>query len=318
MTRTGSPPAGSRLAGSQRSAVELLATGAPFRRVLVVANPVSGQRRAESAAQELCEGLRRRGVAVDLHLTRGAGDAREAVSRRARDTELVVSVGGDGTLSEVLSGLANEPLPVSVLPLGTGNVLSLDLGLPRDIDRALEVIERKRSTQLDVAFVNGRLSFLVVGVGPDARVVQEVHDRRRGPLTQWAYLPAALRVCLRFEPAHLEVELDGEKLPGTYGEVLVSNLVHYGGLVRLSPERILGDGRFEVFLFRRKGVWAAILYVLRALLRLLPGGSCEMRRARRVRITSAKPVPYHVDGDPAGTTPVEVEVSDLRFELLVP
>jgi diacylglycerol kinase family enzyme len=166
--------------------------------------------------------------------------------------------------------------------------------------------------------VNGRLCFLIAGIGPDACVVREVHARRSGPMSQWAYFPAALRVCARFRPARLRVEIDGEELPGSYGQVLASNLVHYGGLVLLSPNRVLGDGRFEVFLFRGSSLWSTVLYVVRGLLRMLPGGSCAVRLARHLRVTSDEPVPFHVDGDPAGVTPVEVEVTDQRFELLVP
>ena len=303
---------------------EHLGPAAPYARALVVANPVSGRCKGESAAREVCEGLRRMGVATGIHMTSGAGDARERVRRLETETELVVSVGGDGTLGEVLSGLweATEAgrarVKIGVLPLGTGNALSLDLDLPRDVDRALEVYAGARTVALDVARVNGRLSFLVIGVGPDAAVVERVHLARAGPISQWAYLPAALRVLARLDPARLEVDLDGERLSGLYGQVLVSNMIHYGGLVRLSPERVLGDGRFEVFLFRRGDRAGLVGYVLRGLLHRLPGGTCEMRRARRVRITSERPVPYQVDGDPAGTTPVEIEVTDQRFQLLVP
>jgi diacylglycerol kinase family enzyme len=187
------------------------------------------------------------------------------------------------------------------------------------VDSAIEVLLGGRTVDLDVADVNGALSFLIVGVGPDAHVVEEVDERRRGHrLSRWAYFPAGLAVLRRYRDHPLVVELDGERLPGTWSQVMASNLIHYGGLVKVSPDRVLDDGLFEVFLFRPGNRWHLVLQALRFVLGKVPGGSIELRRASRVRVTSAEPVPYHVDGDPMGRTPVDIAVTGERFQLLVP
>jgi YegS/Rv2252/BmrU family lipid kinase len=290
----------------------------PYHRALVIANPVSGRRQGKSAGKELCAGLQRMGIPTELYLTGRAGDGERRARELGDETDLVVSVGGDGTLGEVLTGLFGRRVHVGVLPLGTGNALSADLGLPRDVDRALTVFAGRKTVEVDVARVNGRLSFLVVGVGPDAAVVEEVHRRRNGPMTQWAYLPATLRTMCRHRPVHLSVEIDDEPLEGTFGQVLVSNTIHYGGLVRMCPGRILNDGRFEVFLFRRGTLLALVGYALKAFVHRLPDATSEIRLARKVRITSQTPALCQIDGDPAGHTPVEFEVLDTRHQILVP
>lgn len=296
----------------------------PYRRALVLANPISGQGKGESVATELTTGLGQRGLQTDLHLTSGAGEARRVASELSSEVDLVVSVGGDGTLREILMGLRDRPegsppVRVGVVPMGTGNALSADLGLPRDVDRALEVLLAGKTIETDVADVNGELCFLITGVGPDALVVEDVDLRRRGnAISKWTYFPSAFRAFCKYRQNPLTVELDGERLPGTFSQVMASNLVHYGGLVKLSPGRVLDDGLFEVFLFPRGSRLRLFLYVLRVFLRLIPGGSVEMRRAKSIRVTSAEPVPYHVDGDPMGRTPVEIQVTGSRFQLLVP
>lgn len=301
-----------------------MSSAPPFARALVVVNPISGQGRGPSMGRELAEGLSRRGVPAEVLETRAAGEATEVVRDLDPEIDLIVSVGGDGTLREVLSGLAEradagKDVRVGVLPMGTGNALGVDLRLPRDVDRTLEVLCGGHSVEMDVAEVNGTLSFLVTGVGPDAAVVKDVSDHRvAGHLSKWSYLPASLRTLLHYRPQPLEVELDGEPVEGPVYQVLASNLVHYGGVAKLSPGRVLDDGLFEVFLFKRATPWALLAYLLRLVLGRLPGGSAEMRLARRVRVTSARPVPFHVDGDPMGETPVELEVTGLRFHLLVP
>ena len=290
-----------------------------FRRALVVANPIAGRGRARSAARELASGLERLGVESELYFTTARGDARLWLRARARGHDLVVAVGGDGTVSEVLDGLVDRSVPIAILPMGTGNVMSLDLDLPRDVDRALELVARGRTSALDVARVNGRhLSFLVTGVGFDAMVARELERTRRGPITKLAWTRAGIDALRAYVRPRLAVTVDGETLPGTFGTVLVSNIVHYGGFPCLARERRIDDGLFECYLFRDNSPYGLFGYALRALLRRLPGGTCEMRRARRVSVASEAPVPFQVDGDYKGDTPVEIEVSGEQYRVVVP
>jgi YegS/Rv2252/BmrU family lipid kinase len=288
------------------------------RRTLVIANPIAGSGRGERAAREIAEGLRARGGEVELHLTRGRGDAVERVTAERANFDQLVSVGGDGTLREVLEGLDGERTPVAIYPLGTANVLSIDLALPRDVPGLLRVIERGRTQTLDVARVNGHLSFLVSGVGLDARAVREVELARRGPISKSTYIGAMLRALRGYKAPELALEIDGERLDFPVGQVLISNIVHYGGVFRLSSQRALDDGFWEVYLFRDARLHAMAAAGLRGFFASLPGGSCEMRRARRVRVTSSEPVAYHVDGDFRGETPLDFEVSPVRRTVLVP
>jgi YegS/Rv2252/BmrU family lipid kinase len=290
----------------------------PFRRALVIGNPIAGRGRGEASARALSEGLQRLGVDVELHLTRARGDGVGRVASRRNDVDLVVSVGGDGTLREVLEGLDGERTPVAVFPLGTANVLSLDLKLPRDVEGTLRVIAGRKTQLLDVARVNGHLSFLVSGVGLDASAVREVERARRGPISKFSYVPAMLRALRGYRPPHLELEIDGVRVDGPVGMLLISNIIHYGGVIRLSADRALDDGLWEVYVFRNAGLPALAAAGLRGFFSHLPGGSCEMLRARRVRITASEPVAYHVDGDFRGETPLDFEVSPVRRTLLVP
>jgi len=293
--------------------------GCPFRRALVLANPIAGVGRARKAAEDLAAGLPGIGVRGKLHFTTGRGDARARVAALAGDFDLVVSVGGDGTLGEILGGLSDRDVPVAVFPAGTANVLSLDLGLPRSAEGLLAAIARGRTAKIDTARVNGeRLSFLVTGVGFDAMVVRELEAHREGPITKRAYVRAALRVLARYSPPSLEVEIDGRPLPDRSALVLASNIVHYAGLRVLSADRRLDDGLFEVYLFRGGSRARLAATAARALFSGLPGGSCTRVRARRVRVSSETPVPCQVDGDAFGETPVEVVVHPVQSRLVVP
>lgn len=289
----------------------------PYSQALVVVNPISGQGQGAKAAVELAEGLRRLGASTEVFTTSGPGDAFTHLRSLGRDLDLVVAVGGDGTVREVLEGLVDPEVPVGILPFGTANVLAMDQGFPRDVHHALEILGRRRLQCLDVARVNGHLSFLVVGVGIDALAVEEVARRRRGPITKWTYVEAMLRVLKGYRPPRLRVVLDDD-VEEEAGLVLVSNIKQYGGFMHLAEGTRLDDGEFEVYLFPTARLFELLTAVCRGVLRRLPGGAIRMRRARRVRIEADEPVPYQVDGDLGGKTPVEVTVSPVQYRLVVP
>jgi len=290
------------------------------RRALVVANPIAGRGSARRQAELLTEGLRSSGIDAELHLTTARGDGRARVRREADAgrLDLVVSVGGDGTLGEVVSGLTDAPARVASLPMGTANVLALDLGLPRTVDGLLELIRGGRTTEVDVALVNGRPSFLVTGIGFDAILVRALEQARTGPITRLTYIYRGLGVLRRYRAPRLSVSIDDEPLPGTFGLVLISNVIHYAGLRCMAADRRLNDGLFEAYLFRKAGRAALLAQALRGVTTGFPGGSVERLQGRRFRIESTEPVPYQVDGDYGGETPVEIEVTSRPFRLFAP
>ncbi len=292
---------------------------APFQRALILANPIAGNGRGARLAQELARALAARGTACDVFHTRGRGDAAQRVRALETGIDLVVSVGGDGTLREVFEGLEGRDLPVAVLPLGTANVLSLDLELPRQVERCVEVIAGGALQSIDLAQVNGKLSFLVTGVGLDAHTVRELERTRRGPIGKASYVPALLRALRQYREPRLEVEIDGSAVAGRFGLVLISNIVHYGGVMRLCRERRFDDGRFEVYLFPRGNVPSLLRAAWWGSVRGLPHGNlCSVRSAAKVRVSAPEPVPYQVDGDFGGETPVELVVTGARARVLVP
>lgn len=283
----------------------------------MIANPIAGRGRGARAASELHAGLLEQGLDARLALTTGPGDARRLAAEYGPGVDLVLAVGGDGTLGEVFSGLEVPGPVVGQLPLGTANVLAIDLGLPRDVRGLLDLVRAGHTRPIDVARVGGRASFLMASVGFDALVVERLTARRRGPITKLSYLRPTLAALAHYRPPELRVWLDGARVEGTFGFALASNCVHYAGLVRLSPERVLDDGRFEVFLFEHASALALLGGMARAHLGLLPGGGVSMRRAAHVRVESTRPCPVQIDGDVGGSTPLDLRVDPLPQRLLV-
>jgi YegS/Rv2252/BmrU family lipid kinase len=295
-----------------------VAADPPFQSALLVVNPISGRGAGLRAARDLARGLREHGVEVEVHETTGRGSARAHLASLAYRPEVVVAAGGDGTLRETLEGLPDPELPVGILPSGTANVLAKVLGVPRDPAANLAVLLRGRTLAIDVTRSNGQLSFLMTSAGLDARVVQELEARRRGPITKWSYVAAGLRALRGYRAPRLTLEVDGRAVEGEYGLVIVGNAPLYAGFVRLARVARMDDGRLEVYAFRGRRPLGLTLALARGIAGEVRGGPVRQLQGRTVRIASSEPVPFQHDGDFGGTTPVTVELLPARHRLVVP
>lgn len=292
---------------------------ATYRRILIVANPIAGSGRARANAEALANELRRSNGHVELAFTAARGDAIRFARERAAELDLAVAVGGDGTVREVLEGLGEAPVPLAILPQGTANVMGLDLGLAREPGGTARMIAGGRTTALDVARTStGQLSFLVTGAGIDAQIVRALERVRRGPITKGTWVRAGFASFFGDDTPRLTVALDGRELRGEHCQILFSNVVHYGGARVLADDRELADGVWELYLFPARMKTLALLYGLQALVRGLPSGGVKRVSGRRLEVRSAEPVPFHVDGDFAGTTPFTIELERVQRRLVIP
>lgn len=291
---------------------------APYHRALVVANPVAGRGRGQAAGVELATALASLGIATDVHLTTCRGDAQAHVRACDGATDLVFAVGGDGTLAEVLEGVAGRPTTVGLLPLGTANMLAMQFGLPRDIPRVLEAVAGRRTAELDVARANGAICFLCAGVGIDGWVVREMERRRRGAISKWAYVRALASVLSNYSAPELELEVDGQVIDGRFGFVLIGNLRLYGAYFRLAADALPADGLFEVYAIPRADVPGLLALGMRGFFARLPGRRGRLLRGSNIAVRSAAQVAVQVDGDYRGETPLALRVESERRRILIP
>lgn len=267
-----------------------------------------------------------RGAALDLVETGGAGDAerlaREAVRRGYR---AVVAAGGDGTIAEVITGLAGSEVPLGIIPLGTGNQLAANLGLPADVERAVEVAVRGRAAPMDIGQLGGgRFFALMAGAGWDAEVMatctRELKDR-------WgfgAYLFAGLRKAATPPSAEYRIQVDGEELRVRAASVLIANagnLFHsmFPLEVQIAPDASFHDGLLDVCIFAPRSLTDVAAVLWRVASRQHRGDERMIYlQARSIRVESDPPVITQVDGDCIGDTPLEARVVPGGVRVLLP
>ena len=305
------------------------------RRFLILANPIAGGGRAARRAEQLVAELRERGMAAELHLTRDAGDATRRVAAMPKDDppwDGVVAAGGDGTVNDVLHGLlehggaSHAPLlPMAVLPVGTGNVLASELGLPRKPAQLADLIADISHTRQVAIGTAGEQHFLLfAGIGYDAAMVHRFAQTRTshaGPgLKRLRWRGPVFHVLRRWRSDQVLVELPDGTKHGPYTEVLVTRVRNYGGAFRLPHFVEIGDGRLHILAFKTRHRLRWIPFVLRGLFGMLRRGKdLDWFPTTSARLLhEGDPAPIQVDGDPAGQTPVDLGVHPRPSVLFCP
>ncbi|WP_434617613.1 diacylglycerol/lipid kinase family protein [Azospirillum sp. B2RO_4] len=296
------------------------------RRLLVIHNPTAGGRRARRLRAVVAR-LEARGLSVSIRPTTKRGDA-EAFAREADpgSMDAVVAAGGDGTINEVINGLAvhaatGRPLPLGIVPMGTANVLAAELGLTTDPERIAAAIAGGRRTMIWPAQANGRVFSLMAGVGLDARVVERVDPRVKRLIGKGAYVAETL-VQLATRPDHrYRVTLDDGD-PQEVASLIVAKGHFYGGRFICAPDAQLTDPVLHVCLFPRGGRLNALRYVWGVTAgRLARFPDYRVVTAKRVRIEG--PVgdglfadAVQGDGDVLARLPVEITLAGWRLPVL--
>lgn len=293
-----------------------------FRNALAILNPASGQDDPDASERAIRAALDARCVAVELRRTRSLGDGERWASEAARSGfDLIVVAGGDGTVATVLgaSAASGEPLPVAIVPQGTGNGLARALRIPLSVDAALAAVLDGEVARHDVAVVEpyGHRFAMFLGAGYDAEVnadADRASKRRHGLL---AYLRAgAARLANRRNHA-VVLTLDGEtkRLRAHTVSVFDAGSFAFAG-VPLGPEARSDDGLLDVTVLRRPGALETLLDVV--LLTIGRPLAPAARQAREVRIEADPPLPVHADGEVLGETPVTIRVLPTQARLLRP
>jgi diacylglycerol kinase (ATP) len=239
----------------------------------------------------------------------GAGQAAAAVAAGAR---LVLVCGGDGTVAACAGALAGTGVSMAVVPVGTGNLLARNLGIPLELPEALRVAFGSVERVIDVLEAPEQRFVVMAGMGFDAALIRDTDDDLKGRVGWLAYLGGMARALRRSKHARFTITVD-DGLPVSTEAigVLVGNVGQLEAGVTLMPDASPDDGELDVLVLapRTAADWPALAW---RILRRRPdaGRQADIRRGKRVRISSDVAVPVEFDGDFRG------EASELRVEVL--
>ena len=284
------------------------------RAIKFIVNPVSGNGRSRRVLPKLVGVAKKLGVNFDLQFTQAPEHATEIAKDQSGDFDVMVAVGGDGTVNEVAAGVIKGEKVMGVIPTGTGNDFAHAIGRLRTLHDYLKRIAYGRIKTIDVGniridnndllFVNG------LGIGFDAEVAREslsVH-RLRG-ITRYLY--ALLKTLSKYKSPNMRIEIDGRVIDGKTFLIAVGNGTSAGGGFLLTPAASLDDGLLDTCIVSD----VSIKRVLQVLPSVLNGTHAKhpevtMIKTGSMKIESDIPVTLHRDGEipPSKTSRMEIKV----------
>ncbi len=296
-----------------------------FERAVLIVNPVSGQARGLRLGQGLRKALEGRGVFCSYRVTGGQGDA-EGWSRHAgpEGFDLIIAIGGDGTVGEVVSGQARagDMIPIAVVPVGTANVVALALALPFFAGMALDTIFKGRSLEFDVGYLpdQDRHFFLMSAIGYPAKVIKDSPRKLKNLFGIFTYVGAAIRNALNFDEVRIFIEDESGRVQEMEGNtILLSNIGKIGDWnLKVTPDTSAHDGKFDVTVISGRSLWDVIKVLFRMLTwRYRPTSRLHHFQAKSVIIATDPPVGVQVDGEDLGNTPLTARVIPQAVRLIV-
>jgi YegS/Rv2252/BmrU family lipid kinase len=284
-------------------------------KTLVILNPAARSERALSLRdriQELSPG-------VVVRSTAAPGDA-EAMAERAVEQgfRTIVAAGGDGTVNEVVNGMAESDATLGILPVGTMNVFASELGIPQgNLRKAWAVIQKGRAREVDLPRANEEYFVQLAGVGLDAEVVRQTSPDSKKALGPMSYLLSLAHVAARKPPrVHLQPS-NSHPREGSF--VLVGNGRLYGGPFVVFKEARLDDGLLDVLVFQNQSHWDIIRYFQAIAFGMHPGlPDVEYFQTPSLKLTSTDFVPVEVDGELTGSLPYSFGFAPKRLRVLAP
>lgn len=289
----------------------------------IIYNPMAGHKTADKVAARIAKRLEAAHHSVSLKPTKGPDDAQALAFSATGD--IVVAMGGDGTINQVVAGLIKRRRPplLGIIPQGTVNNLARQLNIPLLPDLAAVTLLRGRVHPLDVGVINQdhvMISSLTLGVTANAALsVSQQEKQRFGPL---AFVAKGLNVFLRHQHWQLTLTSPHHQWQRDTQMVLIMMTQAVGGFLKLAPGAKVDDGLFHVFVVPKPS-WGRAILTLPALMTgryaKLPG--MTYFATNQLTITSAslkKPLQSRIDGDPSAALPLAMQVEGKKIQVLVP
>jgi len=282
---------------------------------LIILNPAARSERAQRKRAQV------KSLARDcaFYSTTRTGEA-EVMTRRGvtEGFKKIVAAGGDGTINEVVNGLAGTDATLGLLPIGTMNVFANELGLPvHDLELCWNVIQSDSTRAVDLPKANQKFFVQLAGVGLDAQVVQETSaqlKRNFGPLS---YLISAAQIAARQPPRLFIQSEDTLVKEGSF--VLVGNGRMYGGPFPFFKHAVIDDGKLDVIVFKSLGYLEIIKYLQDVVFSSdIRVPEIEYFQTPRLRVESDQTVPVELDGELVGNCPVEFSLQERSLRVLAP
>jgi len=267
------------------------------KKILFIINPVSGIGKQKAIESYIKEGIDTKLAAVEILYTQHKGHAFELSRSAANHCQMVVAVGGDGTVNEVGRGLIGSTTALGIIPTGSGNGLARHLEIPFKVNKAIQALNNPLIKPIDVIRMNEFYSLNVAGIGFDAFISHLFAQRkRRGPL---AYMQLMTKEFATYKSATYQVTIGNETKDWNAFLISFANSTQYGNNFHIAPKARVDDGLIDVCLIRDFPKYTAPALLISMLDQSIDKNKYDMIvKAPDVVISHPTPMLGHVDGEP--------------------
>jgi len=272
----------------------------PKKKILFIVNPISGGHKKAEIIQAIPKLLDKNRFDISVTHTKRAGHAAKIAKKAVDDNmDIVVAVGGDGTINEIASQLVNTNTALAIVPCGSGNGLAHDLKIPLRYKKAIQQINTLKIRKIDVGVCNNQYFFSLAGVGFDAKVAYDFNRGKKRKFTGYAW--AILKDYYNVKDHSFEIELENEKITDNFFFISIANCSQWGYNVKVAPGAQLDDGIFTVNLCKRPSAFSVISFGIKLLIGKINYTKYSFfKTTRKISISSPKKFFYHIDGDAKG------------------
>jgi len=282
-----------------------------LKKARIIYNPTSGRETFRREIAKVLERFEEAGYETSAHATTGEGDAtnaaRIAVERRY---DLIVVAGGDGTINEVVHGIAEAEFrpEIGIIPAGTTNDFARALSIPRDINKAVGIILNDNHPKaLDIGKVNDQYFINIAGGGDLTELTYDVPIKMKSAMGQLAYYIKGIEMLPFLKPVATRIEYDDNVFEGDIMLFLIANTNSVGGFEKLAPDALIDDGYFDLLILKKTNL-PEFLRVATAGIRgtHLEDENLLYTQAKRIKVTPKEKMLLNIDGEYGGELPGEI------------
>jgi YegS/Rv2252/BmrU family lipid kinase len=276
------------------------------RKALFIINPISGGKKKDGVPELIEKYLDTNLFKPVIVFSDGVSHARQIAKEAVDKFDLVVAVGGDGTVNEVASAIVGSNTTLGIVPFGSGNGLSRFLNIPMDTQKAIQMLSTGKVITVDSAKLNGQPFFNMAGMGFDAHISEVFsHTKKRGFIT---YIKSSIKEVINYKPQNYHLEIDGKIYEREAFMLSFANSSQYGNNAHISPRASIQDGLLDVCVIKKFPLWRFFEMGVRMMTKTTDRTKyVEIIRGRHILVKRSVPGPLHLDGEPhIGGTDAEI------------
>jgi diacylglycerol kinase (ATP) len=287
------------------------------RKALFIINPISGGKKKDDVPELIEKHLDAALFEAVVVFSDGISHARQIAKEAVNKFQLVIAVGGDGTVNEVASAIVKSDTLLGIIPYGSGNGLSRFLSISMDPAKAIENLRLGHVEVIDSAKLNGQPFFNMAGMGFDAHISEVFsHGKKRG---FFSYIKSSIQEIAKYKPQVYHLEIDGKVYEREAFMLSFANSSQYGNDAHISPHASVQDGLLDVCIIKKFPLWRFPEMGLRMLAKTADKTKyVEIIRGKIIKIKRSCPGPVHLDGEPQITgTDTLVEIVPASLKVIV-